>query len=236
VIPLLVTGESHVGPIRRGLDLVPEPDRGQFVFWPLGSGGALRQPCHSYDATGHTLTITSPKWQARVYSRETIGSVGAGTIVFLSMPLNTSRILRDYAWDQFAPGPVARHETPLSEKMVDSLIDMDSTHAVRLAQDLSEIWPNMVVVEAPRFFANATYLGKHRFEICQYVDAAYRKRVRGQLSASGIAILDQPPSTVTEAGTTDLRYDNENPLDNHHANAAYGKLVLEQMTDYAASR
>ena len=112
----------------------------------------------------------------------------------------------------------------------------DSYHKVNLAQDLSKIWPDMVVVEAPRFFANATYLGKHRFEICQYVDSAYRKRVRGQLSASGIAILDKPPSTVTQAGTTDLRYDNENPLDNHHANAAYGKLVLEQMTAYAASR
>ncbi len=206
------------------------------MFWPLGGGGALRQPCHSYDADSLVLTITSPVWQRHIYSRETIGSVGAGTIVFLSMPLNTSRILRDFAWDRFAPGPVARDETPFSEKLVDGLIDMDSTHAVRLAQDLSKIWPNLVVVEAPRFFANAGYLGKHRFEICQHVDDVYRKRVRGQLSASGIAILDQPANTITEAGTTDLFYDNENPLDDHHASAAYGRLVLEQMMTYAASR
>lgn len=203
------------------------------MFWPLGGGGALRRPCHIYDKGSASLTTTSPRWENRVFSRETIGSLGAGTMVFLSMPLNTSRILRDYAWYKFAPSDLAETETPLSQGMVESLIDLDVSHALNLTKDLSRVWPDLVVVEAPRFFENASYLSKHRFKICQYIDAAYRRRVKATLTKWGIAVLKQPSITVTGAGTTDLAYDNENPLDQHHANAAYGKLVLQQMLSHA---
>jgi hypothetical protein len=101
--------------------------------------------------------------------------------------------------------------------------------------DLARVWPRLVVIEAPRFFANANYLQKHRLEICQYVDASYRKRVAAKLAEAGIPILAQPEITITELGTTDLAFDHEDPADQHHANAQFGKLVLERMLAYAAA-
>lgn len=230
--PVIITGDSHLGPIRRGLGLLPEADQDRFTFWPLGKGGALRSQCHVFDAASQVLRTMSRSWNNRVFSKEAIGAVGPDAVLVVSLPLNSSRILRDYSWETHTPWHLAKDEFALSDRMVERMIDDDSIHALNLVRDLARIWPQTAVIEAPRFFANASYLGRKRLDVCRHVDAAYRDRVRGILAEAGIDVIAQPAATVTDEGMTALSFDHHDPQDDHHANEAYGKLALEEIGAY----
>lgn len=231
--PIIITGDSHLGPIRRGLGLLPKAQQDRFTFWPLGKGAAVRRQCHAFDADTRTLRTASRSWTNRVFSRETIGAVGSDAVLAVSLPLNTSRILRDYSWETHAPWHLAQDEFALSDRMVEKMIDGDSIHALNMVRDLVRIWPRTAVIEAPRFFANASYLAGRRLDVFRHVDAAYRGRVRGILAAAGIDVIAQPAATVTDEGMTALLFDHHDPQDDHHANEAYGKLALEEIVAYA---
>lgn len=231
--PIIITGDSHVGPMRRSLCLLGQVQQDRFTFWPLGKGAGVRRKCHVFDADMRTLQTASRSWINRVYSRETIGAVGPDAILVVSLPLNTSRILRDYSWGTHTPWQLALGEFALSDRMVEKMIEGDTVHALNLVGDLVKVWPQTAVIEAPRFFANASYLSGKRLDVFKYVDAAYRERVRGILAAAGIDVIAQPTATITDEGMTALAFDHHDPQDDHHANEAYGKLALEQTIAYA---
>lgn len=233
---IIVTGDSHLGPLRRGLDLTASEHRNRFTFWPLGKGAAVRRECHRFDTATETLTTISRSWRNRVFSRETIASEGLDATVVISLPLNTSRILRDYPWDTHAPWCISSNEIALSDAMVDEIIVGDAIHALNMVYDLVKIWPQTAVLEAPRFFSNASYLNGNRIDVFTYVDTIYRNKVRNLLSESGIDVISQPDITITSEGTTALAFDHPDPLDDHHANESYGKLALEEILAYVDNR
>lgn len=227
--PVLIVGDSHIVAIKRGADLLPDAQKARLTFWPLGNGGAVREPCHSYDRDLQEVTTTSPVWQNRVFSKDTISAIGPDAVVAVSLPLNTSRILRDYSWHTHAPWHLARGEFALSGRMVERMIDDDSVNALNLVRDLSQVWPALAVIEAPRFFPDAAYLKKARLDVCRYIDECYRNRVAATIGQFGLDVIAQPRATITDQGTTSLLYDHPDPGDDHHANAAYGHLVLEDL-------
>lgn len=231
--PIIITGDSHLGPLRRGQDLLAPSLRDRITFWPLGKGGALRRKCHIFDEAAQTLQTTPRAWRNRVFSKEDMAAVGDDAILAVSLPMNTSRILRDYSWETHAPWHLARDEVALSDRMIRDMIDGDSIHALNMVRDLARIWPRTAVIEAPRFFTNASYLTVKRLDICRHVDAAYRTRVRSILAEAGIDVIAQPDRTIEKGGTTALPFDHPDPQDDHHANDAYGKLALEDVIAYA---
>lgn len=224
---IILTGDSHLGPLRRGLDSIASKHQNRFTFWPLGKGAAVREKCHKFDSATQVLTTISRSWRNRVFSSETIASEGIDVNVVISLPLNTSRILRDYSWDTHAPWSISRDETALSDAMVDEIIAGDAIHALNMAFDLVKIWPQTAVLEAPRFFSNASYLEGKRIDVFTYIDTIYRKKIRNILNDAGVNVISQPDITITEDGTTALEFDHDDPTDDHHANDSYGKLALE---------
>ena len=227
---LLLTGDSHLGALRRGADLLPDPaDRDRMVFWPLGVGGALRACVHAHDAAAQTVTTIASAWRKQVFSPATIRAIGEDVRLVVSLPLNTSRILREHGWKTHAPWQLAMGEFPVSDQVLNAMIDADSRHALAMVCDLARIWPDLLVVEAPRFFARTALRDGLRLEVCAHVDAAYRARVGAALQAAGVAVVGQPAATVDTPGTTRAEFAHENPKDDHHANAAYGALALQDV-------
>lgn len=224
---ILLTGDSHLGALRRAVErLSDERQKDRFVFWPLGTASATSAPLHVREAGDDAIRITAPAWQDRRFSRDSIAEVGADALLVVSLPLHTTPFLRDHAWHTHAPWQVAVQEVALSSGFLDTLAEAGSRHALALVLDLARIWPAMAVLEPPRLFPDSPFLAKARPEVCRAVEAAYRGSVRRRLAQAGIAVIDQPPVTITDQGMTDPTYDNENPQDRHHANARYGSLVL----------
>lgn len=235
---VLLTGDSHLGALRRGADLL-EPDSGaaRAVFWPLGVGGGARTCVHRFDPAAQTVTTIVPKWHNRSFSAaEIAGAAGGDALLVVSLPLHPTRLLRDHSWRGHAPWRLAGDDRiAMSDRMIAAMIDADSRHALEFTRDLARLWPDCAVLEAPRPFANARYLRRMPMEIALHLDTLYRAQVRAALEQAGIAVIAQPGSTILPDGTTDLAFDNENPEDDHHANAPYGALVLRQILAHAGA-
>ncbi|RMC36116.1 hypothetical protein C9E81_05270 [Paracoccus alkanivorans] len=215
-------------------------DPGRFPdvsFLPLGKGSAVPRKFYEHDAEAGIVRTIAPGWQNTEFTAGMQKSSSQRQLLVVSLPLNTSRILRDVSWHTHVPWQLRRSEaeTPLSDQLVERLIDQDSRYAIGFMTALIAIGLDAVVLEAPRFFETASYLPRTRLEVCQYIDALYRERVRAGLAAAGVGVIDQPAETISDRGTTRLEYDHEDPRDTHHANALYGQLALDRILSYAAA-
>jgi len=236
--PILLTGDSHLAAIRKSID--PNGSdalRGAVEFAPLGRGGEAVTDFFSVSECKSAVTTHGKGWRNRTFSPEMVRINDMVAALVLSMPMNTSRILRDYSWARNVPWRLKNKnsEIAISDAVLSELIHYDSRNSICFALALQDAGIDVMVLEGPRFFENADFLKSCRFEVCRYVDETYRAYVADVLSENGVEIIAQPPETITEFGTTDLKYDHPDPSDNHHANAEYGRLLLGHVMEHVAS-
>lgn len=231
---VLLVGDSHIGPIRRAFNETPERYP-WLTFARLGKGGIARTDFFEVDEPASAVRISAPEWNTVVFSRD--GGRWPDLVV-LSLPINSSRILRGFSWDTQVPWQLKQgdDESTLSDALVDGLIDQDSGYATAYAIALAELGLPVAVIEAPRFFEDAPYLNKCRFDVIHHIDTRYRQRVTERLANNGVDVITQPVETIDVRGTTKMDFDNEREGDIHHANAAYGQIVLEQIRLYGATK
>ena len=91
----------------------------------------------------------------------------------------------------------------------------------------------MVIVEGPRFFQDSHYLSRVRADVASEVSERYRSYARQQLAEMALPIIPQPSFTITAEGMTDMRYNHENPADQHHASTEFGRLMIEEICRFA---
>ncbi len=229
--PILVIGDSHVAAFRRAQDGIPSDLDKDIAIEPLGAGSGVLKPFFSVDEDTGEVSTHADGWRNRTFSKELLADENDATpLIALSLPINTSRILRDFGWHSHAPWQLCEgDELPLSDQAVERLIEQDSQYAVGFAEALKSVGLDVLVIEGPRFFEDAKYLDRNRFEVCQYIDALYRSTVQGKLATAEISVLQQPEETITDYGTTVVDYHVENPNDVHHANASYGRMMLDRL-------
>lgn len=231
---VLITGDSHIAALRRGVDTAPKTYE-TISFVRLGSGKLVPTAFFEVDEADGVVRTVARGWPNITTSVQSLHRDDGIGLMVVSQALNTSRILRDYSWNTHVPWRMVQsdEETPLSDAVVDALIAQDSSNAVAYAVALKSVGIEVAVLEAPRVFARAKALQEKRRDVCLYIDALYRARVRDALAKGGVPVIDQPPESVTKDGLTDARFDHENPDDSHHGNTAYGVLALNSVLDYA---
>ena len=228
---ILLTGESHLSAVRLGAS-----DRIDVTYWPLGKGGSVATPFFTHDPHTKSVSTIVSGWHNRTFDKDTLTFDGAQALVGLSMPLNTSRILRDYSWHSHVPWHLQRFNTefPLSEAVVQGIMAQDYGHALAFVAALRACHIKTVVIEAPHFFESSPYLKRVRLDVCAYIDAYYRATVRAKLAALGVDVIDQPSHTLTAIGSTKPLFSHKNPKDNHHASSEFGALMFEKIITYGA--
>ena len=229
---ILLVGDSHLGAVKRAHDANPERYP-SFSFAYLGKGGLAKTRFFDVDEAKGSVRIISQGWRKLDFCRS---DQDLPNLVVLSLPVNTSRILREMSWRTHVPWRLRQHdnEVALSDGFVDRLIDTDSGYAVEYAAALTEIGLSIAALEAPRFFEDAPYLKRCRLDVIRYIDTLYRQRVVDRLSDLGIGVITQAPQTISEIGSTKMEFDNERPGDVHHANLNYGQIALQQIQDFAS--
>lgn len=231
---ILLIGDSHLGAVKRG----HEADPGRYPwlsFANLGKGQVAKTRFFEVDEAACCVRITAKEWNRLEFSGAAHGDQPAPDLLVVSLPINTSRILREFSWETHVPWHLKRkdHEVALSSAFVDSLIEQDSGHAVDFVIALSKIGLAVAVLEAPRFFEDAGYLKRCRLDVIQYIDNQYRQRVGQNLAQRGIGVIPQAPHTISDMGTTKMEFKNERPGDVHHANVVYGQLAIDQIRAFA---
>ncbi|MBF9058679.1 hypothetical protein HKCCSP123_05735 [Rhodobacterales bacterium HKCCSP123] len=236
--PLALIGDSHIGAMKRAFDGTPGmAGRRKVHFHPFGPGGEAATAFFALSDEGTSVTTRAARWRNLTLDRDSFaGPTGQGAIIALSLPMNTSRVLRGFGWDRHVPWALRGEgdEIPLSDQAVLRIIEQDCGPSVAFARAVASLGLDVIVVEGPRFFAHATYVGRLRREVCREIDRRYRAHVGEALELSGIPVLRQPERTITPDGLTDEAFRHENPKDTHHANADYGRLVMAALIALAA--
>lgn len=226
---IVLTGESHLAAVRKGAS-----DRSDVTFWPLGKGGSVATPFFRHDPLTKSVSTFVSGWRNRTYCKDTLTFNGEQAVVGLTMPLNTSRILRDYSWHTHVPWHLQKTdaEFPLSEAVVDAMMAQDYKHALAFVAALQACQIKTVVIEAPHFFEIGRDRRPARLEVRAYIDAHYRATVRTKLGELGADVIDQPLATLTAIGSTKSEFAHENPTDTTHGNTAFGALMFEKIISY----
>lgn len=234
--PIILTGDSHLGALRKAQRKgLCNSDTSHITFWPLGRGGESVKKFFRISDDKLSVETTVAGWKNRKFDTRSLSATERRTTFIVSMPLNTSRVLRDGSWHTHRPWNVEGTGTvAISESLLNQMFFEDCQHSVSFVCELKKLGLSVAVLEGPRFFENAEYLAKFPFDVCQYVDISYRNYVHGLLADANIPVIEQPKSTITEYGTTKLEFDHPDPNDNHHANERYGAIVLEQIINHAS--
>lgn len=225
---IIIVGDSHLGAIKRGFDDAPESIQRRITFVPLGPGTIVREDF--FKTEGKHVVVETKR-----HARLPLPDATPDAVYAVSLPLNTSRILRAFEWDKFVPWYMVQNasEMPLSQEALLRLIRSDVDKAIEFVAALSGLGLDVAVVEAPMFFDDANYLATFRFDVCKEVAALYRNYVLGRLVELKVGAVLQPQSTLTSRGTTELAYNHEDPEDVHHGNARFGRVMLDELVKYA---
>lgn len=234
---VVVTGDSHCAALKFGFDRLKNmPSSLDIRFRPLGGGGQVPTPFYALEDGGSTVKIVCPRWWPRRFPDPEIDHNRNEVVYAVSMPLNTSRILRDFPWGDFVPWQVRNpDERALSQKLFEAVLWTDAKYAVEFIGALVNVGLNVVVLEGPHFFSDSPYLRHARMDVCRYVSNSYRAMVRARLAEHSVSIVNQPPATLDENGCTQLRY-HKDERDAHHGNAAFGEIMMTELTNHVIAR
>jgi hypothetical protein len=226
---ILITGDSHTGPLQRGLQLLtrdrPERLRGhELHVRPLGGGHLLPFPFFR-ERAGH-LEITQPEYRRNIV-RLPLPDLAADWIG-MSGPLHTARVFRHPDWTLHAlPDEPAEAGAPVSWSLLGRLVEDDQRHVKDFLLSIREQGMRPFVIEGPRPFRHHPAVATTGAAKIARIDAFYRDRMRRWLAAAHIPVVAIPEALLDTDGFMDDALRNRLD-DHHHGNADFGMRMIEQ--------
>jgi hypothetical protein len=234
---VLITGDSHIGALKRAQNLGNDTRIAELDFLRLGEGYVSRLDFFAVDTVANEVRVTHPEWTNHSFSNRTLNKDEDHQLLVVSLPINSSRILRDCSWQRHVPWRLKKKpaEAPLSDALIDAIIEQDCGKSLNFIAALSTVGVKVAVLEGPRFFEHARYLKAKRLDVCLDIEHRCRDYATKRLNAIGVDVISQPKATISTIGTTHADFRHENPKDRHHANVEFGRLACHAVLDYADS-
>lgn len=225
---VLIVGDSHTGALERGrkqaamAGLLPED-----VHWrirPLGSG--RRMSARFWREEGGKAVLTDPEYARHMPVLPPDDP--RPDVIGLSMPLWSGRVLRGLLEgghrlvDTDGPGRL------ISRALFTRLVREDAAPAMDLARFLQGQGLPVFVIEPPRVFASHVHLTRYPAARVLGLQTAIRTLQRADIVAAGMEIVSVPAECLDDQGFMRAEHSSEDPLDNAHANAAFGLRMLHE--------
>lgn len=226
---VFITGDSHTGALNRGLVSLSQkgalaPDLSIHIR-PLGGGHLLPTPF--FEDAGTHATIIEPEYTKHIAQLPPAG--GDFDAIGLSMPLWPMRVVHQLVWDNWSLGEVAGRK-PMSKAVFKELVKADQKYVLQLAELLQRSGVKVLAISAPRLFRDHNVLrfipeaqGLHIFE-------TFRELQCAELKKRKIDIIDVPDACLDADGFMRPEFRHEDPKDEHHANAAFGELMIQNIS------
>lgn len=236
---LIVFGDSHANALASGYALLDEAWRIRLEqhYGPAHIGGLMPAWCTlgrffrlSEDGIHLTGEKVGGRFAALTEGDDVIRRNDPRTFG-ISLGLHCTRLARDPAWQSFGILRGAGRQF-VSEAVFRAIVLDENQHVLALADALGAAGVACFFLGAPfikrgfveRFAANMPLEG---FVLLQRrYNAIMAEAIRGR----GIPVF-LPPGQASEDGILKPEFDVDDPSDQHHANAAYGRLVWAQIAE-----
>ena len=248
MMKILITGDSHTAALQRGLKALRAQgalrEGVEVSVTPLGGGHVLPTPFWR-DAGDHA-EIIAPGYRAQfprlppqqpaidVLAPDVLApDVLAPDVLALCMPLWPMRILHRMAGEKLALADrVADHAT-VSKAVFRQLVQADQQHVLGLIDLFNRIRMPCVALSPPVLFADHKVLSRYPAAQALRIFDTYRAIMLTELAARDVPVIDLPPEARQADGFMRPDFRHDNPQDAHHANAAFGALMIRRLQDWA---
>ena len=233
MMKILITGDSHTAALQRGLKALRAQgalrEGVEVSVTPLGGGHVLPTPFWR-DAGDHA-EIIAPGYRAQFTRLPP--QQPAPDVLGLCMPLWPMRILHRMAGEKLALADrVADHAT-VSKAVFRQLVQADQQHVLGLIDLFNRIRMPCVALSPPVLFADHKVLARYPAAQALRVFDTYRAIMLTELAARDVPVIDLPPEARQADGFMRPDFRHDNPQDAHHANAAFGALMIRRLQDWA---
>lgn len=232
----LITGDSHTGPLKRGLKKLREAgelDPSMHIrVQPIGGGHLVNRPF--WEMRGDHVALTEPAYQTTFLRLPPAHSKLTG--IGLSMPYWPVRLIYRMSVSRLSLVEARDDLQPVSRATFRQILRRDQQYVLGFAENLAKCGVTVFAVAGPHLFRDNKVLARMPPDIAQAISAEYLAFMGGELARLGIDIVDVPPETLDDEGFTRPEYRHANPEDQHHANQAFGALMIRRVEDWARGR
>ncbi len=229
---VLITGDSHTGALLRGKQLLENknewPQQVNLTIRPLGRSMINATPF--FVDRGDHAEIRNEEYRKRFKRFPPANMEKINVIYGLSGPLHTSRVLRHQAWSEFVPAPFTTNESPVSNALLNQVIQNDCQHLLKFIDIILRIRKKLFVIEAPLPFKHAAK--NIRPEVFTYVDSYYRNFIKQELKLRKVPLIAVDSECYDESGFMLECYRSPKENDMHHGNAEFGELMMKKILKF----
>lgn len=229
-----ITGDSHTGALRRGLDRLAARgwDSHGVDVEVVGMGTGARFIAPFFRDEGTCARIVDPEYQQRVPALPLPGDERAEIAYGWSGLFHFAKVWRDRTWADFRPpfheGPGA----PVSAGLLRSVVLDWFAPQLRLMEILRGTGAQVFVVESPRPFRHHPALARLSPQAAISVDRFCRTLMLGEIERLGVGLVRIPPECLDAEGFMLAEWRSAREGDPHHANAAFGELMMRRVVGY----
>lgn len=234
VATLFITGDSHVGALRKGHDLLAGagrlPASPAVVFRPMGTSTLMRKEFF-VDRSDH-LEITVPRFREQVTVLPAPEFATGETVYCIAGPLNFHSLLSRKWWvHNWATGMPPRRGAPVTRGLLRHSLLAREFHELTMVRRLRELGQRVCVIEAPALFRHHPALAHTPAASLMALLRACREILAEELERMGIEIVAVPAECLDEEGFMRSGLRHARPDDGNHGNEEFGAIMLRQCID-----
>ncbi|WP_323036653.1 hypothetical protein [Pararhodobacter sp.] len=229
---LLLIGDSHIGALKRGHDhLVAQNETDPAVsltILPLANGANLSQPFWE-PAEGYARIIDEEV-------RDRMDRVPPEGLSFdaigFSMALWHGRVMRRMVGGNHCL-PGMRSGRPISRAVFRKMVEADHAHILGLLDHFHAQGQPVFSIAPPAVFRDSQAIGRIGAERVLGIFQAFQEIMRAELAKRVAPVIDFPPECLDDEGYMRALYKHPDPMDPHHANEAFGVLMIRRIEAWA---
>lgn len=232
---ILLTGDSHLAALHHGLKALQAEGRApagvSFDLRPLGSAEHSTRPF--FEAQPDHLRLTHPAYASRL-PRIPPDPGGPYDAIGLSLPLWSLRPVRALVVAGLAPSPAAPLR-PISANAFAASVRGDMQHVLALAEALVARGYRTCAVAPPRLFADHPILRRAPVPLVLSMLDRAQAILLDELARRGVDAVLPPAQCFDDLGLVRPAYRLSDAGDPHHANAAFGALMIHEIAAWATT-
>lgn len=234
VTRILITGDSHTGALKRGLELlqtqgqVPE----DFAVEVVGLGGGQHMIAPFFEVEHGVARITQPTFLKRFPQLPVPASSRDPTVYGWCGLFHFAKAWRDRSWIDFRPSTVAGKTAPVSMGLIQETVTGWFGQQLELLHVIRKSGARVLVIETPRPFRHHWALKRISAEVVAAVDQYCQQIMMVELQDRDIELVRMPADCTDDMGFMDPRWRHEVEADEHHGNEQFGALMIQQTCQY----
>ena len=231
---ILITGDSHTAAVKRGLNLLESeaavPPGFEVEVIGLGGGQHMLDPF--FEVRDGVAVMTHPTFAKRLPLLPRPGAAERGTVYTWCGLFHFAKAWRDRTWIDFRPCTLAGKGAPVSMGLVAETVLGWARHQLDLVHLVRRTGARVLVMETPRPFRHHWALKHIPAETIIEVDRYLQDLMMSELESRSIEVVRMPAECLDAEGFMNPEWRNEVETDEHHANQAFGALMIRRLCEY----